>query len=53
MKHLIAIAERHYTARSLDLLRVHHKSIEAWILAQAGVDFCKSEAASDALRVVA
>lgn len=33
-----ATAEKHYTIRPLDLLRVHHDRIEAWMLAQAGVD---------------
>jgi integrase len=32
-----ATAEKHYTVRPLDLLRVHHERIEAWILEQAGV----------------
>ncbi|WP_225783675.1 integrase family protein [Xenophilus sp. Marseille-Q4582] len=32
-----ATAERHYTVRPLDLLRVHHERIEAWILEQARV----------------
>lgn len=34
-----ATAEKHYTVRPLDLLRVHHEKIEAWILEQAGVTF--------------
>lgn len=34
-----ATAERHYKVRPLDLLRVHHERIEAWILEQAGIDF--------------
>lgn len=34
-----ATAEKHYTVRPLDLLRVHHERIEAWILEQAGVRF--------------
>jgi integrase len=34
-----ATAEKHYTVRPLDLLRVHHERIEAWILEQAGVAF--------------
>lgn len=34
-----ATAERHYTVRPLDLLRVHHERIEAWILEQAGIVF--------------
>jgi len=34
-----ATAEKHYTVRPLDLLRLHHEKIEAWILEQAGVQF--------------
>jgi hypothetical protein len=34
-----ATAEKHYTVRPLDLLRVHHEKIEAWILEQAGIAF--------------
>ena len=34
-----AAAEKHYTVRPLDLLRVHHEKIEAWILEQAGIAF--------------
>jgi integrase len=34
-----ATAEKHYTVRPLDLLRMHHEKIEAWILQQAGIDF--------------
>ncbi len=47
-----ATAEKHYTVRPLDLLRVHHERIEAWILEQAGVVF-DAKAAPGALRVVA
>ena len=47
-----ATAEKHYTVRPLDLLRVHHEKIEAWILEQAGVRF-DAKAAPGALRVVA
>ena len=32
-----ATAEKHYKRRPVDLLRVHHERIEAWILEQAGV----------------
>ena len=46
-----ATAEKHYTVRPLDLLRVHHERIEAWILEQAGVQF-DAQAAPGALRVV-
>ena len=34
-----ATAEKHYTVRPLDLLRVHHERIEAWILKEAGIKF--------------
>lgn len=34
-----ATAEKHYTVRPLDLLRLHHERLEAWILEQAGVKF--------------
>ena len=34
-----ATAKKHYTVRPLDLLRVHHERIEAWILEQAGLEF--------------
>ncbi len=34
-----ATAEKHYTVRPLELLRLHHEKIEAWILAQAGIVF--------------
>ena len=34
-----ATAEKHYRVRPLDLLRVHHERIEAWILEQAGIVF--------------
>ena len=47
-----ATAEKHYTVRPLDLLRVHHERIEAWILEQAGVQF-DAQAVPGALRVVA
>ena len=47
-----ATAEKHYTVRPLDLLRVHHEKIEAWILEQAGVKF-DAQAVPGALRIVA
>ena len=46
-----ATAEKHYKVRPLELLRVHHERIEAWILEQAGVQF-DAQAAPGALRVV-
>lgn len=47
-----ATAEKHYTVRPLDLLRVHHERIEAWILEQAGVPFV-ADAEPGKLRAVA
>lgn len=47
-----AIAEKHYTVRPLDLLRLHHEKLEAWILDQAGVKF-DAQAAPGKLRAVA
>lgn len=46
-----ATAEKHYTVRPLDLLRIHHERIEAWILEQAGVQF-DAQAEPGKLRVV-
>jgi integrase len=34
-----ATAEKHYTVRPVDLLRLWHDKIEAWMLEQAGVTF--------------
>lgn len=47
-----ATAEKHYTVRPLDLLRLHHERIEAWILQQAAVQF-DAQAEPGKLRVVA
>jgi len=38
-----ATAEKHYTVRPLDLLRLHHERIEAWILEEAGVTFDRAQ----------
>ena len=46
-----ATAEKHYTVRPLDLLRLHHEKIEAWILEQTGVPF-DAKATPGGLRVV-
>jgi len=46
-----ATAEKHYTVRPLELLRLHHEKIEAWMLEQAGVTF-DAKAAPSSLRVV-
>ena len=45
------VREQNYIRRPLDLLRVHHEKIEAWILEQAGVKF-DATAAPGSLRVV-
>lgn len=34
-----ALAEKHYRRRPLDLLRMWHTKIEAWMLEQAGIEF--------------
>ena len=34
-----ATAEKHYKVRPLDLLRMWHTKIEAWMLGQAGIAF--------------
>ena len=44
-----ATAEKHYKVRPLDLLRMWHTKIEAWILEQGGIRF---EAAQPGLRAV-
>lgn len=46
-----ATAEKHYTVRPLELLRLHHEKIEAWILEQAEVTF-EPQATPGSLRVV-
>ena len=45
-----AIAEKHYRRRPLDLLRMWHVKIEAWMLEQAGIEFVP---VAPGLRVVA
>ena len=46
-----ATAEKHYTVRPLDLLRLHHERIEAWVLEQAAVPFVPEQRAGQ-LRAV-
>ncbi|WP_233881040.1 tyrosine-type recombinase/integrase [Paraburkholderia flagellata] len=46
-----ALAEKHYRRRPLDLLRMWHERVEAWILAEAKIDF-KPEEAQRGLRAV-
>lgn len=45
-----ALAEKHYRRRPLDLLRMWHTRIEAWILEQAGIE--QPEAGQQGLRLV-
>ena len=47
-----ATAEKHYKRRPLDLLRVHHERIEAWMLEQAAVAF-KADSTPAPLRSIA
>jgi integrase len=46
-----ATAEKHYTVRPLDLLRMHHERIEAWILKEAGIVFAPEAKAGKLVRV--
>ncbi|MGA8056316.1 MAG: integrase family protein [Burkholderiales bacterium] len=48
-----ALAEKHYRVRPLDLLRMWHERIEAWILKQAGVAVPAPATEAKGLRVVA
>lgn len=47
-----ALAEKHYRVRPIDLLRLWHTRIEAWILAEAGIEQPNQEQAAPALRAV-
>lgn len=48
-----ATAEKHYRVRPIDLLRVWHERIEAWILNEAGIEQpTEQEAAVPALQAV-
>jgi integrase len=46
------VREQNYIRRPLDLLRVHHEKIEAWMLEQAGVVFDAKAAATAGPRLV-
>lgn len=46
-----ATAEKHYTVRPLDLIRVWHSKYEAWILEEAAIEF-SSETQTEKIRVV-
>lgn len=43
-----AIAEKHYRVRPLDLLRLHHERIEAWILEQANIHLAQTSTENNA-----
>ena len=47
-----AIAEKHYRVRPLDMLRMHHERIEAWMLEQAGIQFVAKAEDKPTLRAV-
>lgn len=47
-----ATAEKHYKKRPLDLLRMWHVKVEAWILKQAGLEQPGQEVGVPALRVL-
>jgi integrase len=47
-----ATAEKHYKVRPLDLLRVWHDKLEAWMLQEAGVNFVPIGPANRVVRVV-
>lgn len=47
-----ALAEKHYRRRPLDLLRMWHTKIEAWMLEQAGIEQPSEETAAAPLRLV-
>lgn len=47
-----ALAEKHYRRRPLDLLRMWHTRIEAWILEQAGVEQPNQEPGGMKLKLV-
>lgn len=48
-----ATAEKHYRVRPIDLLRMWHTRLEAWILAEAGIEQPNEDQAAPAVRVVA
>lgn len=47
-----ATAEKHYTVRPLDLLRLHHEKIEAWLLEQADLPPVQASSNSGPMRRV-
>lgn len=42
-----ALAEKHYRRRPLDMLRMWHDKIEAWMLEQAGITFYQASEAAE------
>jgi len=44
------VREKHYIRRPLDLLRVWHVKIEAWILEQAGIEFIPTQSGLQAVK---
>ena len=42
-----AIAEKHYKRRPIDLLRMHHEKLEAWMLRQANIEWKPDNATVD------
>ena len=48
-----ATAEKHYKRRPLDLLRLHHERIEAWVLEQAGIKFDTQAVPAGSVRMAA
>lgn len=46
-----AIAEKHYRVRPLDLLRMWHERIEAWVLVEAGIALPEKKAAGRSIRI--
>ena len=48
-----ATAEKHYRVRPVDMLRVHHERLEAWIIERAGMSMpSKAQADGKVLRLV-
>lgn len=48
-----AIAEKHYRIRPLDMLRMWHEKIEAWMLEQAGIELKQPEANAEKPTLIA
>jgi integrase len=48
-----ALAEKHYRRRALDLLRMWHDKIEAWMLQEAGIEFESAKKRANKMEAVA